>query len=173
MTKSNEVIARAVVSDLYDIREDGTVYTRVSKQGHVTEVWRRSDRIDKRSSRYKVKIFDTTVEVSRLIYWKFNGPIPEGMAVDHINEIRTDNRLDNLQLLTRTENSAKTNKKNPKLLSMTTKDHVCNARFTEEDIREIRRLRAEKKTQSEIARLFGTTKGHISEICNRKTWKHI
>lgn len=42
--------------------------------------------------------------VGRLIWSAFNGPIPEGMQVNHINEDKTDNRLDNLNLMTCTEN---------------------------------------------------------------------
>ena len=45
-----------------------------------------------------------TFRVNRLIWSAFNGPIPEGMQVNHINEILADNRLDNLNLMTCTEN---------------------------------------------------------------------
>lgn len=43
--------------------------------------------------------------VHRLVYEAFNGKIPEGMQVNHINEVKTDNRLDNLNLMTPKENS--------------------------------------------------------------------
>ena len=42
--------------------------------------------------------------VSRLVYEAFKGPIPEGMQVNHINEVKTDNRLGNLNLMTPKEN---------------------------------------------------------------------
>lgn len=45
-----------------------------------------------------------TVYVHRLIYEAFKGPIPEGMEIDHINSIRTDNRPDNLRVVTHKEN---------------------------------------------------------------------
>ncbi|CAH9016243.1 putative homing endonuclease [Vibrio phage 275E43-1] len=39
--------------------------------------------------------------------WKhFKGKIPEGKVVDHINGIKTDNRLCNLRLLSVSENGA-------------------------------------------------------------------
>ena len=45
--------------------------------------------------------------VHRLVYQAFNGVIPEGYQIDHINNDPEDNRLENLQLLTRSENCKK------------------------------------------------------------------
>lgn len=42
--------------------------------------------------------------VHRLVYEAFNGSIPEEYEVNHINEIKTDNRLSNLNLMTCKEN---------------------------------------------------------------------
>ena len=43
--------------------------------------------------------------VHRLEYEAFYGEIPKGMQVNHINEIKTDNRLENLNLMTPKENT--------------------------------------------------------------------
>lgn len=40
----------------------------------------------------------------RLIWFAVNGEIPEGMQVNHINEIKNDNRISNLNLMTNEEN---------------------------------------------------------------------
>ena len=42
--------------------------------------------------------------INRLVYEAFNGTIPENMQVNHINEIKSDNRLENLNLMTVKEN---------------------------------------------------------------------
>lgn len=44
-------------------------------------------------------------QVHRLVYEAFNGPIPEGLQVNHISERKSDNRLLNLNLMTPKENT--------------------------------------------------------------------
>lgn len=48
--------------------------------------------------------------VHRLCYEAFTGKISEGLVVDHKNEIKFDNRVENLQLLTVSENLKKSYK---------------------------------------------------------------
>lgn len=47
-----------------------------------------------------------TIRMHRLVWELVNGPIPEGMDVDHINNDRLDNRIENLRLATRSQNLA-------------------------------------------------------------------
>lgn len=57
--------------------------------------------------------------VHRLVYETFKGEIPEGMRIDHINNKRDDNRIENLRIFTPKENSAhrKETYKEPKHVS--------------------------------------------------------
>ena len=60
------------------------------------------------SDTYKYKL--RTIPLHRAIYAWFKGEVPEGMVVDHINnkhETHYDNRPENLQLLTPSENLSK------------------------------------------------------------------
>lgn len=46
--------------------------------------------------------------LAHTVIWRaFNGDIPDGYEVDHINNIRSDNRLVNLQILTKSQNNKK------------------------------------------------------------------
>jgi hypothetical protein len=42
--------------------------------------------------------------VARLVVQEFVGPIPEGMEVDHINHRRDDNRIENLRIVSSSDN---------------------------------------------------------------------
>ena len=45
-----------------------------------------------------------SVRVHRLVYETFNGEIPDGMEIDHINTVKDDNSLENLRCVTHAEN---------------------------------------------------------------------
>ena len=81
------------------------------------------ERIDARGHRLKEKILKPSIDhkgyyrvclyknligkryyVHRFVWEAFNGSIPEGLQVNHINEIKSDNRLENLNLMTPKEN---------------------------------------------------------------------
>ena len=48
-----------------------------------------------------------TVQAHRFVYECYNGLIPDGMVIDHINDIKDDNRVKNLQLMTQQKNCKK------------------------------------------------------------------
>ena len=51
-----------------------------------------------------INIRGKTVRVHRLIYFHVYGEIKSGYEVDHINGVRTDNRIINLRLVTKRQN---------------------------------------------------------------------
>ena len=53
---------------------------------------------------YHVNCFNTILVVHRIIWIMHNGDIPDGCVIDHINTIRTDNRLSNLRVVTEARN---------------------------------------------------------------------
>lgn len=61
--------------------------------------------------------------VHRVIWVYHYGYIPKGKEIDHINQNRTDNRLSNLRLVSRTENN-----RNHRLHDTNTSGHVGVAR---------------------------------------------
>lgn len=90
------------------------------------------------------------------------------MYVDHINNVRYDNRLCNLAWVTAAENS------NKKTLDGTQLLGVKNvfAKLTDEKVLEIRKL-AKKHSYIILSEMFGVTRGTISNIVSHRTWRHL
>lgn len=111
--------------------------------------------------------------VHRLVAMAFI-PNPNNLSdVNHIDRDRTNNRVDNLEWMTHTDNVKYSHKmggydghstgiKNPK------------ARLTEEQVIEIRRkYDSGEMTQMEIAKEYNVGWSTIHNIVFRLTWKHI
>ena len=49
----------------------------------------------------------SSLRIHKLVYQHFVGCIPEGFVIDHMNADKKDNRIENLQLLTPSQNTLK------------------------------------------------------------------
>lgn len=92
----------------------------------------------------------------RAIWIAFNGNIPKGMEINHKNGIKTDNSIDNLELVSRKENMLHASKNN--LL-----------KYTKIDLKkreEIKRLYASGINQREIGLIYNVCQQTISDHIN-------
>lgn len=53
---------------------------------------------------FEIRLNDRRVLRHVLVWEKYNGLVPEGLVIDHINGIPGDDRIENLQAVTRSEN---------------------------------------------------------------------
>lgn len=49
-------------------------------------------------------------KMHRLIWIMFNGDIPDGLVIDHIDQDRDNNKIENLRLATKSQNNLNTNR---------------------------------------------------------------
>ena len=87
----------------YFVDELGNVYSK--KSGTIKQM---KTQISK-TGYVRVKLFvekgiSRILFVHRLVYVTYINDIPQGMQIDHVNGIKTDNRLSNLELVTPSEN---------------------------------------------------------------------
>lgn len=54
------------------------------------------------------KLWNKSRFVHRVVWEMFNGPIPNGFEIDHINRNPSDNRIENLRLCTSSQNKCNT-----------------------------------------------------------------
>lgn len=105
-------------------------------------------------------------QVQWLVAEAFIGPRLPGRLVCHWNDDKRDNRSCNLYYGTKRTNirDAIRNGKFP------TGENVYNAKLTNEEVREIRRLRRAGRRAVDIAAAFGITKSSVRKILARRTY---
>ena len=84
----------SVLHDLFECK-DGSLFWKIT----FNKVKAGDEAGYKTSTGYRVvRINNVKHYTHRLIYTMFNGEIPEGMVIDHVNCNRADNRIENLRI---------------------------------------------------------------------------
>lgn len=107
-----------------------------------------------------------TMTVHRLVLLTFRGICPEGHAASHLNGDRLDNRLENLEWESWSDNLLR--KRDHGTMPRGVTHHA--ARLSPDDVRAIR---ADPRPQVEIARDYPVGQSVISRIKSRKAWAHV
>lgn len=94
------------------------------------------------------------------------------LQVNHKNGIKTDNRVENLEWVTPSQNILHALQKLK--VGSARGERSRNAKMTDEKVREMRRLYANGGvTQRELGFLFGLDNSNVSRIVNRQDWAHV
>ncbi|WP_428480823.1 HNH endonuclease signature motif containing protein [Pseudoxanthomonas mexicana] len=104
----------------------------------------------------------------RIVYECQHGPIPAGYQIDHKNDRRADNRGQNLQLLTPSENTRKAARRAGRLWGTT---NGC-AKLTADQVRQIRATAGERTPESWAASL-GVHRRTVWDARMGRTWRHV
>lgn len=113
------------------------------------------------------------VTVHRLVakaFLKIETGKPE---INHKNGIKTDNRVSNIELVSRKENirhAFNTGLNKPR--DVKGSKHP-SSKLTEQKVIEMRGLFKAGKSHNEISGMFGVCRQHVADIVNRRKWKHV
>lgn len=114
--------------------------------------------------------------VHRCVAQAFIGPIPPKHEVNHKNGVKDDNRLENLEIITRSENKRHSwqvlgNYKNRELNQRGANHN--RARLSDDDVRMIRDLSQKGVPRPDLAKQFRISPDHLKNILNRHRWRHL
>jgi hypothetical protein len=112
-----------------------------------------------------------TVPVHRLVAMTFHPAVEGKNEVNHKNGIKTDNRAENLEWVTRRENIIHALETG--LLKGNCGSKNGNSKLVEDNIEEIKRLRNTGLTQDAIAGRFGVSQTTIGRILSKNTWAGV
>lgn len=106
----------------------------------------------------------------RMIWESVHGKIPDGMQINHINGIKDDNRIENLELVTPSKNALHAYRIG---LQSAVGEANGRAKLNPGLVREARRRAKEGESCASIAEDFGVSSATIYNAVNRRTWRSV
>lgn len=158
-------ISKFVNDPNYKILENGDILTRLTFSGKVSKnnIWRPAG--SRRRGYHTVKYYGKMLQVHRIIYAKFKGPLERDLVINHIDGNGYNNNPSNLELVTQSKNNFH------RFRPCGGKPPVIgNAVLNWETVRAIRAMRNLGHSYELICGTFNISKGHCSEIINNQIW---
>lgn len=169
VTKNDPLIDLIIEDPDFQIFPDGKVLTRISRQGHRTNVWRPKglciQKCNERTSYARIRYEGKLIPLHRVIYRKFKGPLNPGLQINHVDGNGLNNRAENLELVSISEN----NRHKYRVLG-----HKGVKGFAKINMHIAGAIRFQVScgfSPESLAEQYGVSKATIISITNNKTWK--
>jgi len=158
---SEEIWKYVVGCDKYEVSNKGRIRRSKPAKGAVVGLIMAPQLGKEGYIRIMARGFPTKL-VHRIVAHAFLGEI-EGKDINHINGIKSDNRVENLEICNRSHNMKHAISVLGTKISTLTVDSVL----------EIRKLHQYGLSYREIAKAFDVTKTNIWSVVKRKSWAHV
>ena len=106
------------------------------------------------------------IRSNRASYEAWNGPIPDGMHVLHVCDVRNCINPDHLWLGTHDDNMADMKRKGRVNFGET----HCSAKLT---VKQVLEIRADERPQGQISKAFDIAQSTVGKIKRRKIWARV
>lgn len=103
----------------------------------------------------------------RIIWEYVNGPIPHGMEINHINGVKTDNRITNLELVTPSENMRHAARTGLWVRASFAGEGNGRAKLT---YTQVENIRVSTNAAAQLAREYGVAPTTIRDIRKGRKW---
>ena len=111
----------------------------------------------------------------RIVWESFVGPIPLGMQINHKNGVKNDNRLENLEVMTPSQNvlhSFRVLGKKP-CINPSPGSRNGRAKLNEASVRDIKKAISDGETVSSLSLKYDVSPATVYFIKDGVTWKHV
>ena len=169
ISEKDKFILKLIENGNIKADEDGNVYRLNSKN-----IYHKIGSLNKYSGYYMSSLYDKDNKIKynyknhRIVYMYFHGPIDSNLVINHIDGVKTNNNISNLELVTQEDNihHAFNNKmiKIPKGIN----NHKSVIK-SQEDVENIRKLAKTEKI-NDIAKKYNISRKTVSRIVHYKRY---
>ena len=173
MNKSEKLFLNMVEQGIFKVYRNGKIYKckrKINKNNEYKNIKSRlvgyKDRDGYILFAFKYEKKTGCLYVHRAIWLYFNGEILNGLESNHKNGIKDDNRLNNIEMVTHSENMIHS----VNILKKVRGEKQGLSKLKEKNVFRIRKMLKQGLSQKYIGKIFGVSRGTINAIKCKKSW---
>lgn len=162
--KNDRLIFELITDPNYRIHENGTIETCVQLNGRPGASWRQAGGSNTPDGYMVIRYKGTLLRIHRIVWAKFHQHLAEKMVINHIDGVKSNNSIDNLEMVSESENQIHAYRHLGKI------PNRGAAKLSWKQVDDIRKDRSEGMTLRELKEKYCVSKTALSYICSGKTY---
>lgn len=165
---SRSDVLRLISEGRLRVSEDGTIEAR-RQGGPMRPIQLELVNAPGRSSQYaRASFCGFRALAHRVVWWTFRGELGDGEEIDHVNGNKLDNRLTNLDAVTRAENARRAI-----AAGLSPVHKPKNWSIDEKTVHAIRAKVAAGAMQSDVAKELGLKRNVVNRVVRGRTYRSV